>query len=296
MVLSPAPIAKPKEEEPAARALAYEQAISQRGEAPAKETVEPAEEKADIPPFETAVEAEPSEPVDPSAVPDLPPDESADVPDEGAPQDMAAVEDGTVPGQPLGTDGAEQWGDESDTPWASGQPDDAYGPPGQADPYGPPGQGGPYGEADPYGPPAQDGPYGEADPYGAPQADQWGGQGQAEWTDQNGEQWVEVIISGAAMRATASEDAPMLFAFPYGRSLKVVSRYEGWVEVTDPKSSATGWMEAHALAPSSANRQPYGQNEAYYDDPRQRRGRGWIERNADDFADMLNRAFGGGGN
>ena len=42
----------------------------------------------------------------------------------------------------------------------------------------------------------------------------------------------------------------MLFAFPYGRVLRVVSRYEGWVEVTDPQSAATGWMQAHLLAPA----------------------------------------------
>src|SRR5690606_20265039 len=124
-----------------------------------------------------------------------------------------------------------------------GPPADPYGPPNQARPYGAPGQGGPYGEADPYGPPGPGDPYAEADPYGAPQADQLGGQGQAQWADPNAEEWVEVIISGAGMRATASEEAPMLFAFPYGRTLKVVSRYEGWVEVTDPKSSTTGWMQ-----------------------------------------------------
>ncbi len=95
------------------------------------------------------------------------------------------------------------------------------------------------------------------------------------------------------MRATASEDAPMLFAFPYGRNLKVVSRYQGWVEVTDPKSSATGWMQAHVVAPSGRmNQNPYGQNEAYYEDPRRERG-GWFRRNSGGFADMLNRAFGG---
>ena len=51
-----------------------------------------------------------------------------------------------------------------------------------------------------------------------------------------------VLASGAGMRATAADDAPMLFAFPYGRNLRVVSHYQDWVEVTDPKSAATGWM------------------------------------------------------
>ena len=52
-----------------------------------------------------------------------------------------------------------------------------------------------------------------------------------------------MLVSGASMRATATDDAPMLFAFPYGRNLKVVSHYGDWVEVTDPKSAATGWMK-----------------------------------------------------
>jgi len=103
-----------------------------------------------------------------------------------------------------------------------------------------------------------------------------------------------VMVSGAAMRATASDDAPMLFAFPYGRNLKVVSRYEGWVEVADPKSGATGWMQAGMLGPARANRDPYGQNEAYYDGP-PRRPRDWLRRGANEFSNMLNRAFGGGG-
>ena len=51
-----------------------------------------------------------------------------------------------------------------------------------------------------------------------------------------------MLASGAGMRATAADEAPMLFAFPYGRNLRVVSHYQDWVEVTDPKSAATGWM------------------------------------------------------
>ena len=83
----------------------------------------------------------------------------------------------------------------------------------------------------------------------------------------------------------------MLFAFPYGRNLKVISRFESWVEVTDPKSSATGWMQAHALAPSAANQQQaYGQNDAYYEEQPRRR-EGFFKRGG--FADMINRAFGG---
>src|SRR4029079_19839556 len=75
-------------------------------------------------------------------------------------------------------------------------------------------------------------PYGQG-PDGAPQGAPGGPQ----------EEWVQVLISGAGMYGTASEDAPMLFAFPYGRRLKVVSHYQGWVEVTDPQSTTTGWMK-----------------------------------------------------
>ena len=98
-------------------------------------------------------------------------------------------------------------------------------------PYGGPPPQGPYGDAQQgaYGD-AYQGPYGQAPdgaPQGAPQ-----------------EEWVIVLASGAGMRATAADEAPMLFAFPYGRNLRVVSHYQDWVEVTDPKSAATGWMKA----------------------------------------------------
>jgi len=320
MVLSPAPSAKPTAEAPGARSLAYQQAIAERDKPAEKDTA--AKTDAEVPPFETVTSAPPAAAdgaEDPAAIQDIPsdapqdlaslPDESADVgdgsgwPDESDSQDMAAVPGGRpapydgvppLPGEEQGadqfsTDDAEQWRDERGEPWANGPPRqlDAYGPP-QDDPYGRPRQ------ADPYGRPAQADPYGQGDPYGQPQADQYGDQQDpTQWADQNTEEWVEVIISGAPMRSTASEEAPMLFAFPYGRNLKVVSRYEGWVEVTDPRSAATGWMQAHVVAPSGVNRQPYGQNETYYDEPR-REGGGWFKRNGGDFADMINRALGGG--
>ena len=126
-----------------------------------------------------------------------------------------------------------------------------------------------------------------------PQAGQYGDQESTEWADQNTEEWVEVIVSGAGMRSTAADDAPMLFAFPYGRNLKVVSRFEGWVEVTDPQSAATGWMQAHALAPSTGNRGRPSQSQAYYDDQSQQGQGGWLRRNADGFGSMINRALGG---
>lgn len=177
-----------------------------------------------------------------------------------------------------------RYGDPNGDPYAAQR--DPYA--NQADPYGPP-PGDPYGQGDPYA--AQRDPYGSPQgqtPYGSPQ-------GQAPYgIDQNGEEWAQVIVSGSGMRASASEEAPILFAFPYGRNLKVVSRYEGWVEVTDPKSSATGWMQAHALGPGVPPGQPaYGQGQAYYDEEPQERP-GIFKRGG--IADMINRAFGGGGN
>jgi hypothetical protein len=330
MVLSPGPIAKPAGHEPGKQALAYEQAIAHVRQEETKANKEAktngADKKADIPPFETVTTPHPDAATadgggDQNAVQDLSsedtasqdasslPDESADAQDgadssqssqDRSSQDMAALPDEQsggrdgVPPMPgengaasdqYGTDGPEQWGDQRDGP-------DAYGPPPQYDAYGrplrpPPG--------DPYGPPDQGDSYGQGDPYGEQQAGQGNGQDAPGLADQNTEQWVEVMISGAPMRASASKDAAMLFAFPYGRNLKVVSRYEGWVEVADPKSGATGWMEAGMLAPSRANRDPYGQNEAYYDDGPRRRPGDWFRRGADEFSHMLNRAFGGGG-
>ncbi|MGH6735991.1 MAG: hypothetical protein ACRECX_07925 [Methyloceanibacter sp.] len=292
MVLAPAPPAKPTNE-PAPRPLAYQQAITQ----PKPAAKEPGDgPKPDIGAFDTVTtDAKPESlpatgSVTPPAMPDLPPEEGSDTPQgtaalsdegadtQGADQDVAAFPGGEpapydgVPPEPgeagadqWGTDGAEQWDDERSGPWAHGSP--------QADPYGT--------QADPYG----------GDPNGPPQAGQFDGEQPTEWANEATEEWVQVILSGAAMRAAAADDAPMLFAFPYGRNLKVVSRYEGWVEVTDPQSAATGWMQAHNLAPTAGNRQPYGQSEAYYEDE-PRRG-GWIKRNTGGFADMINRALGG---
>lgn len=106
------------------------------------------------------------------------------------------------------------------------------------------------------------------------------------------QEWVQVLVSGAGMHSAASDDAPALFAFPYGRTLRVVSHYEGWVEVTDPQSAATGWMKAQYLAPMAAPRPPE-ETESMYDDERPRR-RGWFRRHGGGLADMINRAIGGG--
>jgi hypothetical protein len=330
MILSPAQVVSPAKDERAKQPLAYEKAIAHVRQEEAKANKEAkangdADKKADIPPFETVTTAPHPDTAtadssnDQNATQDLSsdtedtasqdatalPDESANAQD-GADGSQSSQEMAALPGQksgrydgvpPMpgeqgaashqyGTDGAEQWGDERGAP-------DTYGSPPQYDAYGHPLRRPPPG--DPYGPPDQGDSYGQGDPYGAQQADQGNGQDAPGLVDQNTEEWVEVVISGAPMRASASEDAAMLFAFPYGRNLKVVSRYEGWVEVADPKSGATGWMQAGMLAPSRANREPYGQNEAYYDDAPRRGPGDWFRRGADEFSHMLNRAFGGGG-
>jgi len=54
--------------------------------------------------------------------------------------------------------------------------------------------------------------------------------------------WVKVLGSPAGMRSTPSQSSPVLFAFPKGRELRVVSRQPGWVQVTDPGSNQSGWI------------------------------------------------------
>ena len=62
-----------------------------------------------------------------------------------------------------------------------------------------------------------------------------------------------------------------------------------WVEVTDPNSNTKGWIQAHALAPSSGP-VPYDQAGAYAEEElRQERRR---PKRRGGFADMINRAFG----
>jgi hypothetical protein len=110
------------------------------------------------------------------------------------------------------------------------------------------------------------------------------------------QEWVQVLVSGAGMHGTPGEDSPALFAFPYGRTLRVVSRYEGWVEVTDPQSAATGWMKAQYLAPARPPGMRQEQNaEQMYDDeedmPRWKRR--WLRRHGGSLGDLIGRAIEG---
>jgi len=109
------------------------------------------------------------------------------------------------------------------------------------------------------------------------------------------QEWVQVLVSGAGMHGTASDDSPALFAFPYGRTLRVVSRYEGWVEVTDPQSAATGWMKAQYLAPASppGMRQEQNAEQMYDDENTPRWKRRWLRRHGGGLGDLIGRAIEG---
>ena len=274
VVLSPPePIIKRTASAPPARSLAYEQQITRpdgTGAAPGEGTSQKhAMAPADAVPAETA-------PAKPAPAHDA----QAAAPAE---DDASASEDGSSDMAGLPPDEGAEAADPDALPWQqrAGRPHQAA--PGE--------------DADASDPMAagEDGypsdsmaalPGEDADPNAWPDEPQ-----------EEPQEWVQVLVSGASMHATASEDAPALFAFPYGRTLRVVSRYEGWVEVTDPQSAATGWMKAQYLAPVAAPRSPE-ETEAMYDDeygdepPRRRRG--WLRRHGGGFGDMLNRALGGG--
>jgi hypothetical protein len=109
------------------------------------------------------------------------------------------------------------------------------------------------------------------------------------------QEWVQVLVSGAGMHGTPGEDSPALFAFPYGRTLRVVSRYEGWVEVTDPQSAATGWMKAQYLAPARppGMRQEQNAEQTYDEEDMPRWKRRWLRRHGGSLGDLIGRAIEG---
>jgi Bacterial SH3 domain len=65
--------------------------------------------------------------------------------------------------------------------------------------------------------------------------------------------WVKVLGSPAGMRSSPSQSSPILFAFPEGRELRVVSRQPGCVQVTDPGSKQSGWVAETSLVVSVGN-------------------------------------------
>ena len=308
MVVSPKPTIKRTASEPPTRTLAYQQQISRSGagdqgageegeaqkhaimsadSAPAK----PAQAEGAPAPSESAAAGQPqaAAPAKPkTAAPAQPTQLQSPVPQQEQPSDMA----GLPP-----DDEAEPYDDPNALSWQhGGRPPSPAQPgypaqPGMGYPAEPgmgaeaPGQPGAWPEEEGYQDYRQDAeawPGEDADPNAWPAAPQ-----------EEPKEWVQVLVSGAGMHGVASEDAPMLFAFPYGRTLRVISRYGNWVEVTDPQSATTGWMKAQYLAPIAAPRRPQ-EVEAWYDEPPRRR-RGWFRRNGvDGFADMINRALTGG--
>ncbi len=260
MVIGPAPAIKRAGGEAPSRSLAYEEKIVRAAEGAKEQQPAP---QAPVPAQTTA----PAENPQPAATPK--PEAQPSAPEHGA-TEMAALPPAEEPGET----------DPNALPWQQAAPPGPPGPPGMADEAPDPmaEQPGEYG--DPQDPMAAL-PGEEADPNAWP-----GG------PEEEPQEWVQVLVSGAGMHGTASEDAPMLFAFPSGRVLRVVSRYEGWVEVTDPHSAATGWMPAHYLAPVPPPGTPYGAEAMYgEEDPRLRRG--WWRRSGGGLFDMLNRALGG---
>ena len=72
---------------------------------------------------------------------------------------------------------------------------------------------------------------------------------------------VKVLGSPAGMRSSPSPSSPILFAFPEGRELHVVSRQPGWVQVTNPGSKQSGWVADTSLVASDGKakeQQPAG--------------------------------------
>lgn len=239
MVVSPAPAVKRAEVEPASRTLAYQDKIARAAEeakqAAAQE--EAAASETSVPATATPAQATQAAPAPGAGA-------SAPQPEQGT-TEMAALPPGEGEAR-----------DPDALPWQHPTPPNQ--PPGMeagADAPMPP----PSGAYDATSDPMAALPGEETDP------NAWSG-----GPEDEPQEWVQVLVSGAGMHGTAAEDAPMLFAFPYGRVLRVVSRYEDWVEVTDPQSAATGWMQAHLLAPSPPPGAP--QETFYEEEPRERRG------------------------
>jgi hypothetical protein len=258
MALTSGPVVvKKADTAPAARPLAYEQQINRPDtSAPAPQEGAPEQQAA-----------APAAPQDAPAEADQNSAANADAeagPSDDNPSQMAALpHNGDVT---ISEPGVLPW--QKPDPAMQGEGPDGPGPAAQGEDANPPD-------------PMAAGPGPDADPNAYPAG-----------PEEEPQEWVQVLVSGAGMHGAASEDAPALFAFPYGRTLRVVSRYENWVEVTDPQSAATGWMKAQYLAPAPPPGAPQ-QSDAWYDDQQPRERHGWFQRNGGGFADMINRALGG---
>jgi hypothetical protein len=290
VVSPPKPIIKPVAGESSARTLAYQQQIVRPGETATATTpdAETKQQHAMVPSEPAPAKPAPAESKPAQSAPAPQPQAAAPTgPDTYAPQqDMPPDMAGLPP-----DDEAEAY-DPDALPWQQrGERPYHPGMPGEPPHPGMPGEDG-------YAP----GPMGAVpgeDGYPPDDGEAWLGEG----ADPNAwpagppeeqQEWVQVLVSGAGMHGMASEDAPMLFAFPYGRTLRVISRYGNWVEVTDPQSATTGWMKAQYLAPV-ARPGPYQEAQPWYEDEPPRRRRGWFRRNAGEgLGGIINRALGGG--
>jgi hypothetical protein len=61
-----------------------------------------------------------------------------------------------------------------------------------------------------------------------------------------------ILVSKRAIAVLAgpSSSASVLYGFPAGRSFRLIGREAGFAQIQDLKSSATGWIDETALAPS----------------------------------------------
>lgn len=64
--------------------------------------------------------------------------------------------------------------------------------------------------------------------------------------------WVVVTGQKAMMHSEPSMSAPGLFAFPVGRRMGLISTQKGWMQVQDPQSGATGWIQADQFSGSGS--------------------------------------------
>jgi Bacterial SH3 domain len=69
-------------------------------------------------------------------------------------------------------------------------------------------------------------------------------------SDETPERFDETAVAAkpALVRSGPSEAAPMLYAFPAGRTMRVIERQDGFAAVQDVRSGARGWIATEALA------------------------------------------------
>ena len=283
IVTPPKPIIKPVAGETPTRSLAYQQQIARPDDTATTSDQETKQQQATVPSETPSPKPKPGDAAPAQSAPASTPQAAAPT----QPKSQAPAPQQDAPPEMAGLPPDDEAYDPDALPWQQrGQP---YHPGTQGEGHYQPGMSGENGYAPgPMGAwPGEDGP---------PQGEAWPGEDADPnaWPAGPGEQpqeWVQVLVSGAGMHAAAAEGAPMMFAFPYGRTLRVISRYGNWVEVTDPQSATTGWMKAQYLAPVARPR-PHHEAQPWYGEEPPRR-RGWFRGQGGGLADMINRALGG---